>query len=432
VPADQTLSRQIRQARGPFCAMAGTYALGVLNDNFFKQAACLLAVAAGRQGLQGLAAVVFTVPWLLFSAHAGWLADRFSKRRVVILAKLLELVAMIVGGAGVLLINWPLVFVMLFVMSLQSTIFSPALNGSVPELYPASHVLKANATLKAATTAAILIGIVLAGLALSVKRVVFADLPLGRVLVAGGAVAAAAVGVVVSLRVPRRPPAGHDAPFPWRGAADTICELWRILRADWVLSLAVGADAAVWFVAACQVLVINVLGLQQFGLSELSTSFLVVAELAGVAVGGLAARRLAGGVGWVRVQVPGFLTLGAVLIAMLAVGAVPPTWQVHLGAWDPPLRVLLSAGLLAAAGIPGGLLLVPLEAFFQVRPAAGRRGRVIAAANFAGFSAIALGGAAAIPLTECMTPTHAFGVLGGFCILIGLVLWRAIGRRFRP
>ena len=59
--------------------MVTTYSLGVFNDNFFKQAAMLLAVAAGKSELQGTAAILFSLPFILFSAPAGWLADKFIK-----------------------------------------------------------------------------------------------------------------------------------------------------------------------------------------------------------------------------------------------------------------------------------------------------------------------------------------------------------------
>ncbi|EKD36313.1 MAG: Major facilitator superfamily MFS_1, partial [uncultured bacterium] len=85
----------IQTVRGKFLAMAVTYCLGVFNDNYFKQAAMLMAVSAGLSGLQGTATVLFALPFVLFSAWAGWLADRFPKRGVVIWAKALELAAML-------------------------------------------------------------------------------------------------------------------------------------------------------------------------------------------------------------------------------------------------------------------------------------------------------------------------------------------------
>jgi MFS family permease len=90
---------EIRRARGKFAAMAATYFLGAFNDNFYKQAMMLIAIASGKPEFQGYAAVVFTLPFVIFAAPAGWMADRFSKRKVVIWSKVLELAAMIFGAA---------------------------------------------------------------------------------------------------------------------------------------------------------------------------------------------------------------------------------------------------------------------------------------------------------------------------------------------
>ena len=86
-----SLTQQIRRARGKFLAMAATYSLGVFNDNFFRQAAMLMAVALGKKELQGHAIVIFALPYLIFAAYAGWFADRFPKRNVVIWAKVARL-----------------------------------------------------------------------------------------------------------------------------------------------------------------------------------------------------------------------------------------------------------------------------------------------------------------------------------------------------
>lgn len=205
---------ELRRARGKFIAMATTYSLGVFNDNFFKQAAALLAIAAGRREFQGYAAVLFTLPYILFAAPAGYFADRFPKRNVVIASKLLELAAMIAGAVGICIVNWPLILLMVFLMGLQATIFSPALNGSIPELYPPSYVLKANSLMKVTTTIAILVGIILACVALGQKQPLWRGVPAGQLIVAGGVLAAALLGVLVSLGVPRRPAAAKDTKFP--------------------------------------------------------------------------------------------------------------------------------------------------------------------------------------------------------------------------
>ena len=99
IPA--TDSEILRHARGKFACIASAYGLGVFNDNFFKQAALVLFVAAGRNDMQGYALTVFTLPFILFAAPAGWCADRFMISHVVISGKWLALGAMLIGAVGI-------------------------------------------------------------------------------------------------------------------------------------------------------------------------------------------------------------------------------------------------------------------------------------------------------------------------------------------
>ena len=108
--------------------MVASYSLGSFNENFFKEAAMLIAVAEGKAYLQGYATVLFTLPFLIFAAPAGWLADRFSKRRVMIVVKLVEVFAMSLGAIGLYYNNWDLVLFMAIVMSFQATTFSPSIS----------------------------------------------------------------------------------------------------------------------------------------------------------------------------------------------------------------------------------------------------------------------------------------------------------------
>ena len=129
--SDETVTSRAQHAQAHFIAMAIAFSLGVFNDNFFKQAALLIAIAIHRSSMQGWATAIFSLPFLVFAAQAGWLADRFTKRHTVISAKVLELAAMICGAIGICMqtsILIPLVLIMLGVMGLQATILNPALN----------------------------------------------------------------------------------------------------------------------------------------------------------------------------------------------------------------------------------------------------------------------------------------------------------------
>lgn len=428
--SDPVEAEQIRRARGKFLAMAGAYSLGAFNDNFFKQAACLLAISINQPELQGYAAAVFTLPFILLAAPAGWLSDRFPKRRIVIAAKCLEVCAMTCGAIGICLLNWPLILVMIAAMGLHSTIFGPALNGSIPELYPAGYIIKANSLMKMATTMAILVGIVLAGLALGRRGVAWGGVELGRATVAAAVLGTSVLGLLVSLGVPRRPAASPEAKFPWTGPIDTVKVLLQT-RKDPLLAMVIWIDAFVWGLAALQVLIINKMGKTQLGLDEAATSYLVVSELAGVAVGGLLCGRIAsscetsrkGASQWTRVLAPAMLLLGASM-GLLALAPMVPE-QVGLP-WGMSARMLCIVCLLLPAGLAGGMLLVPLESFIQARPQPQHKGQIIAAGNFAAFGAILIAGLLSVPLNLYVLPTSGFGILAVPAIVVAAMLPRIL------
>lgn len=417
---DEALRMQVRSARGKFAAMAATYCLGVFNDSFFRTAAMIMAVYAGRAGLQGYIMVIFTLPYLLFAAPAGWLADRFSKRRVVIGAKVLELAAMICGAAGIMTFSWPLILVMAFIMGLQSCLFSPALNGSIPELYPPEYVLTANAVLKMVVTVAILAGVATSGLALPVKSPAPGGVPLGRWLVAAVVVGISGLGVLGSLGVPRRPSADPAARFPWFGPVQTLREL-RAMGRDRLLATVVAADVFPWFAGSAIIPLVNVMAKEQFGLSEDMAGLLLGAEVVGVAVGGLIGSRVATGPRWYRVLPPAALAMAVLMGATAAVPLAPTGMQV------PAVFALLGA-----MGLAGGAFLVPCESFIQVRPDPRRKGAVIAAANFAVFAGIMVSGPAANALNKVLLPTTSFAVLAGVALLTAAALLKALPKKDRP
>jgi MFS family permease len=405
----------VRRGRGKFACMAAAYTLGVFNDNFFKQAALVLAVAAGRNSMQGFALAVFTVPFILFSAPAGWMADRYPKSRVVIGAKALEFLAMLAGAAGIYLSQWPLIFTMLAIMGLQATFFSPALNGSLPELYPEWYIPRANGILRMLVTVAILGGIALAGVALDMPGQ-WRGMNLALGLVGATVVVVSGVGFLVSLGVPHRPAANPAARFPWDGPLNTLRELRRAC-ADPLLAVTIAIDVFVWFVGSVTILVINPLGIQQFGLSKTLTSGLIVSQLLGIGIGGLSIGKLAAGPRWPRVLVPATVLMGWAMAGITAVPLLPA-----------PARVPALFALTLAAGVAGGVILIPVESFLQIRPAAERKGTVLSAVNFVVFGGLLLSSFVANALNAWMRPTDAFGVLAVIALLSALGLARACHR----
>ena len=388
-----------RHGRGKFVCMVAAYGLGVFNDNFFKQTALLLAVDAGRNSMQGFALAVFTVPFILFAAPAGWMSDRFPKSRVVIGAKTCELVAMLAGATGVCLGQWWLIFTMLAIMGLQATFFSPALNGSLPEVYPEWYIPRANGILRMLVTLAILSGVAMAGVALDVKGV-WLGIKAGRWVVGVFVILVAAVGLLVSLGVPRRPAANPAARLPWHGPINTVRELIAT-RQDRLLMMTIIVNVFVWFIGSVEILVINTLGRKQFHLSASMTSGLIVSQLLGIGLGGLLVMHRVEARRWYRVLPAAGGCMGLVMVAVQAVPLLASS-----------VRVYSLFALMLAAGVAAGVMLIPIESFLQIRPPPTRKGAVLAAVNFAVFSGILMSSFVANGLNAWLTPTTAFGVLG--------------------
>ncbi len=404
-----------RRARRSFTAMAGAYSCGVFNDNFYKQAALILAVAAGQTSLQGYALAVFTLPFILAAAPAGWLADHFAKRQVIIACKWLELLAMLLGAAGMLLDSWPLIFGMLAVMGLQATLFSPALNGSIPELYPPAEIIRANAILRTASTTAILLGVALSGVALDCPGLAW-GVARGRWCVGLSVLALALLGLAFSYGMQRHPPLRTNRPFPWSGPWHTWQSLRQIAR-DKYLSLGLSADVLLWFMGALQILIINPLGINQFSLSKTATSLLIVTQLAGIAAGGFASAKLVTPTRWQRLLLPAGGGMALTMMLIAGIPYLPANWS---------LPILYSA--LALVGFWAGLFLIPVESFLQLRADPQRKGEVWASANFVVFAGILLAGPLSNIINLLWQPTSAMGVIGVGMLAACLALHGAFRR----
>jgi hypothetical protein len=139
--------------------------------------------------------------------------------------------------------------------------------------------------------------------------------------------------------------------------------------------------------------------------------------MVGIGAGGLLSARLAKGVRWHRVLVPAGACMG---LAMLALAAAPLL--------SGPVRLPGFFLLMALVGGFGGLFLIPVESFIQVRPDPARRGAVLAAANFAVFGGILLSGPLSSLLNALWRPTVSFAVVGALTLSLSLAIRAVLGR----
>src|SRR5580765_982044 len=152
--------------------MTATQFFGAFNDNLFKQLMLLLAIpvgaaAARKADEQGLATMLFSLPFVLFSGFAGYLSDRYSKRTMIVLCKLAEIGIMLLGMAGFLAYGatgYRGLLVVLFLMGTHSAFFGPGKYGILPELFREADLPRANGVILMTTFLAIIFGTASAGL----------------------------------------------------------------------------------------------------------------------------------------------------------------------------------------------------------------------------------------------------------------------------
>lgn len=383
---------------------------GAFNDNAWKLivmalleravARAAIGDAAEREAASQHAAtsafVAFTVPLVLFSLPAGVLADRFSKRSVILWLKGLELVLMGIGAAALFTGGNAtlLPMIVLAAMGLQSALFSPAKYGIVPELVPHEDLSRANGALEMGTFFAIIAGTGLGPVLLGVAG--------SHAWAAGAALALlAAVGFFAALRIPKTPRAA--APVAW---SESLRTGWRALRGDrtlWLVTI-----GATWFWGVSSLLGQNVIVYSKIflGLSETMTGVPLGVFGVGVGVGAHLAGKLSRG----KIET-GLIPLGALVLGL---------GVLVFGVWSPQLAGTLF--LTTVLGIASGLLIVPLDALLQARAPDHCRGAVIAISNVFVFSGMLFGSLAGSALAQAQFSTRGI-MLAAAVITLGGTVW---------
>jgi acyl-[acyl-carrier-protein]-phospholipid O-acyltransferase/long-chain-fatty-acid--[acyl-carrier-protein] ligase len=379
-----------------FWGMTATQFFGAFNDNLFKQLMLLLAIpvglaSIGMQDQQGQATIVFSLPFVLFSGYAGFLADRFSKQPIIVLAKVAEIVVMLLGVAAFLCYSrtgYEGLLVVLFLMGTQSAFFGPAKYGILPEMLRTEDLPRANGVIVMTTFLSIIFGTASAGLlntSFGIRNAPLLESAQRLWIGSAICVAIAVVGTLTSLAIRRVPPARPGLKF--RLSALTIPpESRRVLKDDTPLLAAILAACLFWLVAGIAVQAVNSLGLRQLKIGDARTSLMTAIIGLGIATGAVIAGRLCRGRADTRV-----VRLGAwgLFLFSLLLSISLPGGRHLLGSYGS-LPVLF---VLVLLGISAGLFAIPVQVFIQARPPEGLKGRMIAVMNQANFVAIMLSGA---------------------------------------
>jgi acyl-[acyl-carrier-protein]-phospholipid O-acyltransferase/long-chain-fatty-acid--[acyl-carrier-protein] ligase len=336
--------------------------LGALNDNLFKFFIIFFLIGMHGPGsesrINAMVGAVFVIPFLLFVAAAGVVADRFSKRTVILCVKGAEVGVMCAGVAALAAGSEPALYAVLFLMALQSALFGPSKYGIVPELVGRDRLSRANGFLQAFTYLAIIFGTVLAPFLSGVYDGAYARAGIFCVVFA-------VLGLVCAGRMEPTPPAGSDATF----SPLFVRDIWRTMagiRKDSYLVLAVVASGYFLMIAAYMQLNIIPYGRQVLNWSAEDSTYLFLLAAVGIGIGSITAGKMSG-----RSVEFGLVPIGALglMIGNLGLSVVPA----HPGA---------IGALIALTGVSAGIFIVPINAFIQFRSPRGKLGEILAASSF--------------------------------------------------
>ena len=362
-----------------FAPLFVTQFLGALNDNVLKNAMVVLLTFQAAtwttlkpELLANLAAGVFILPFFLFSATAGQLADKYDKAALARMVKLLEIAIVLICGAGFWLHSLAVLFAGLFLLGLHSTLFGPVKYAILPQHLKNEELVGGNALIEAGTFVAILLGTLLGGLLAGSGNGTTWITVVGLAIAVGGYLASRGIPVAV-------PPAPTLAI-----SANPLTETWRNInfaRENQTVFLSIMGISWFWLFGALFLAQFPAYTKNVLGGSETAVTLLLATFTFGIGVGSLLCEKLSAK----RVEL-GLVPLGSIGLTLFALDlalASPATPAAGLGALGlmqlgSTWRVLLD---LALIGIFGGFFIVPLYALVQQRSNPEHGARIIAANN---------------------------------------------------
>lgn len=349
--------------------------LGAFNDNVFKNAFVILLTfgLAAKMGWPPDIAIViisgvFILPFFLFSALAGQLADKMEKSRVIRWVKIWEILAMALAAVGFLRQDAYFLFVVLFMMGAHSTFFGPIKYGILPDHLKDRELVGGNAMIEAGTYVAILGGTLLGGLV--ILR------PNGLWEISGVTLLIAIAGLAASFRIP---PAPSQAPN-LKINPNFIAETWHLVthaRKDAGVFRCILGISWFWLIGATWLSIIPAYAKEYLRGDENTVTFLLTLFSIGIGVGSLACNRLLGGEISARFVPASGLVLSLFTFDFVWLSQSLPGGPFEYMRWS---TFRLAVDLIGIA-VSGGIFSVPLYALLQSWSDPEYRSRNIAANN---------------------------------------------------
>ena len=387
-----------------FWSLFVTQFQGAFSDNALKTLVVLTAIfgmnlsLSEKHDLSERITALFSMPFILFSMAGGFLADRFSKRTIMIGVKIFEVLVMLFTLTAFAWNRMPLLLAAVFLMGVHSAFFGPSKYGSLPELLPEKKLSWGNGLLELGTFMAIILGIVAA--APLEEHFRGQQWRSGVILIV-----LALIGLATSLGI-TRVPAGDPAK---KFRPNFLGEIFRQLKAarkDRPLALALLGNTYFNFLGALLLLNLFFYGADVLRASEAKIPWLNAALALGIGLGSVAAGYLSGG----KIEY-GLVPLGALGLSVASASLAAPGLSLN--------GALVRLALL---GFAGGFFIVPVSALLQHRPDKEKKGEVLAVANWLSFVGVFLVWPAHYLMAQVLhlSPRQVF-LFGGVLTLAGAI-----------
>ncbi len=360
-----------------------TQFLGAFNDNVFKTALITLVAfnASSLSSINGatlatLLPGLFILPFFLFSATAGQIADKFEKSQIIRIVKVFEIIIMLFASAGFFLHNIALLSTALFMMGMHSTMFGPVKYSYLPQHLRENELIGGNGLIEMGTFVAILLGQVLgAWLATSANYPLFTSIAILLIAI---------LGYGTSRQIPHSPAADAALKINWNPLTETVKNV-RLIWGNQTLWLAIIAISWFWFFGATVLAQFPNLAKNVLHGTEGVFILLLSIFSIGIGLGSVLCEKLSKG----KVEL-GLVMFGAIGLTLFGGDIYFASLQVVQNS-DKSLytaslfisrlvhwRLLADIGLM---GLFGGFYIVPLYVLLQTRAESGYQSRVIAANN---------------------------------------------------
>ena len=354
--------------------------LGAFNDNVYRQAIIgllfYLGVSQEEQSLYTtLAPAIFILPYFLFSALAGQIAEKLEKSRLIVITTTMEIAIMSLAAVGFLTQSMPVLLVALFCTGLQSTLFGPVKYSVLPSVLRPEELTGGNGLVEMGTSMSILTGMISGGIIFTLAG------SFGPVVAATAVIALAIVGNITARMIPKVDAGAPDLKINWNPIPESLAVL-RLAKKQKAVRNAILGVSWFWFVGTMLTSQLPTYAVVNLGGEPMLYIFALALFSVGTGVGSLLCEKLSG-----RTVEIGLVPLGAfgmtafmldLYFARAGTATAAGLGVAAFVAQPGSVRIIVD---LVGIGLFTGFFVVPLFALIQSRTPKSEMSRVFAALN---------------------------------------------------